>query len=75
MFNRLYGGGYKKGIDDALRLISFTALTIAEVAVILALGFDTFEEQMAQYRDSAQEANHNSYKRPQQRLEIYEQAF
>lgn len=76
IFSRLYGDTHIKALDHALRLLSFTAITIAEVALICAFGISDFEEVYQEYRSSCFTGNvPDSLRNVSRRFEVYRDAF
>jgi hypothetical protein len=76
IFSRLYGEGYIQMTDEALRLITFTGMTIAEVGLIQALGLDYIKSEYKSYQESCEagkvpDAAHFI----DRRMHVYEQAF
>lgn len=75
IFSRLYGEGYMKSIDEALRLITFTGMTIAEVGIIMARGLDELEFGYNWYRQSCDEGVSDALHLIERRMNVYQQAF
>ncbi|TQQ81905.1 hypothetical protein [Halonotius roseus] len=75
IFNRLYGKTHIKALDHALRLISYTALAIAEVALICAFGFNNFNKVYDEFRKSCREGESYSLRLISERFKIYSAAF
>ena len=75
VFARLYGEGYIQGIDEALRLVTFSGLAIAEVGSILALGWDWFSSVWSTFSASAAVGINDSLEVVQQRYRIYHNVF
>lgn len=76
IFSRLYGEGYIQMIDEALRLISFTGMTIAEVGLIHAVGLDEMEAEYKSYQESCEAGNVSDAAHfIDRRMAVYEQAF
>lgn len=76
IFSRLYGETHIKALDHALRLISYTGVAIAEVALISSFGMDDFEKVFREYEESCSEGNVlDSLRLVSERFEVYEQAF
>lgn len=76
IFSRLYGETHIKALDHALRLIAYTALAIAEVALICAFGFDEFEGVYSEYRESCEEGQATeSLYLVYERFSVYSSAF
>jgi len=75
IFSRLYGEGYIKSIDEALRLITFTGMTIAEVGIIMARGLDVVEFEYNWYRQSCEEGVSDALHLIERRMSVYQQAF
>jgi len=57
IFSRLYGTTHIKAIDDALRLVAYTGIAIAEVAFICSFGLHKFYYIYKQYRESCEAGN------------------
>lgn len=55
IFSRLYGKGYIKYIDTAIRLSSFAALASAEVALICTFGYNRFKKALKTYCEACAE--------------------
>ncbi|MCO8267205.1 hypothetical protein NKF06_11550 [Haloferax sp. AB510] len=76
IFSRLYGQGYKQAIDDALRLLTYTGLATAEVAVITAFGLDELKKMHEEYSHSCELGMMpESYNLSDHRVGIYERAY
>lgn len=75
IFSRLYGEGYIKSIDEALRLVTFTGMTIAEVGIIMARGLDDVEFEYDWYRQSCEAGVSDALSLIERRMDVYQQAF
>lgn len=75
IFSRLYGGGFQFAIDEGLRLLTFTGLTIAEVGLIYALGYETVEKEFLGYQRSAEAGIGESARLVDRRFQVYRRAF
>jgi hypothetical protein len=76
IFSRLYGETHIKALDHALRLIAFTGITVAEVALICAFGIDDFEEVYEEYRRSCLAGNvSESLQQVSRRFQVYREVF
>lgn len=75
IFSRLYGEGYRKYMDTALRLMSFTAMTISEVALIASFGFDKYRSELELYEEASKVGIQRSSKLPSERCEVYRRAL
>lgn len=75
IFSRFYGEKYIKSIDEALRLITFTGMTIAEVGVIMARGLDVVKFEYDWYRESCDAGISDALHLIKRRMNIYQQAF
>ncbi|WP_224268505.1 hypothetical protein [Haloprofundus salinisoli] len=75
VFSRLYGEGYIQAIDEALRLLAFTGLAIAETGIILAHGWRRFLVIWQVFWANAYAGIANSYEIARRRLQVYREAF
>lgn len=76
IFSRLYGDTHIKALDHALRLLSFTGITIAEVALICAFGIGDFEDIYREYRESCYTGDiPDSLWNVSRRFDVYKEAF
>jgi hypothetical protein len=76
IFSRLFGDTHIKALDHALRLLSFTGIAVAEVALICAFGISDFEEVYNEYRNSCYAGNiPDSLRNVSRRVDVYRQAF
>lgn len=76
IFSRLYGETHIKALDHALRLIAYTALTVAEVALICSFGFNEFENIYSEYKQSCEEGQaSDSLYLVYERYEVYRKVF
>lgn len=75
IFNRLYGETHIMALDHALRLISYTSLAIAEVALICGFGFNKFNDVYDEFRKSSREGKSHSTNLVYERFSIYRGTF
>lgn len=75
VFGRLYGTGYVQAIDEALRLVTFAGLAIAEVGVVAALGWDRFSEVWEVFATNASAGLADSSAVAARRVDVYRRAF
>lgn len=75
IFSRLYGEGYRKFIDECLRLITFVGMAIAEVGLIFSLGFRRFSIGYLRYSRSCREGVEDGVNLIKRRMNVYGQAF
>lgn len=75
VFSRLYGEGYKQAIDEALRLLTYTALAIAEVGIIMAYGWKRFNGMWNVYWANSHAGVADSYSVAKRRVTVYHEAF
>ncbi len=75
VFSRLYGEGLMKFIDEALRLVTFVGLAIAEVGVIKAYSWDRFRGIWHVFAANSSEGIADSTAVAKRRVEVYQQAF
>lgn len=76
IFSRLYGETHIKALDHALRLIAYTALTVAEVALIHNFGFSEFEDIYLEYKESCKEGqSSDSLYLVYERYKVYRKVF
>lgn len=75
IFSRLYGPGYIKFIDRAIQLLTYSAISTAEVATICAFGFDRFERELRYYREACEEGISDGSLHVDERFEIYKRAL
>lgn len=75
VFSLLYGEGYKKAIDDALRLLAFVGLAIAEVGIIMSQGYEYFEDMLDAFRAGASDGVSDSDKIVNKRAEAYKRTY
>jgi hypothetical protein len=76
VFSRLYGDGYKQAIDDAVRLLCFTILSVAEATTIVSFGYQEFSYMQKEYRRSCQRGMMpKSHSLVDRRDEVYEQVW
>lgn len=75
IFSRLYGEGYVKYIDAALRLVSFSSMTLAEVLLIAAFGIDAFIQEASAYFESCERGIANSTTMVDYRFNAYLKIF
>jgi hypothetical protein len=75
ILNRLYGETHQQAIDNALRLLSFTSLVIAEVGLIHAFGYETFREEYRAYEESCRAGVEDAANLVRSRFVVYSQAF
>lgn len=75
VFSRLYGEGYIQAIDEALRLLCYTALSIAEIGIIHAIGWNRFLSIWQSFWNNARAGFADSYDIANHRIHIYYNAF
>lgn len=76
IFSRLYGETHIKALDHALRIISFTGITVAEVALICSFGIGRFKDVYGEYKDSCLAGDvPNGFEQVSRRLQVYDEAF
>lgn len=75
IFSRLYGPGYIKFIDRAIQLLTYSAISTAEVAAICAFGFERFERELRYYREACEEGISDGALHVDERFEIYQRAL
>lgn len=75
IFSRLYGEGLRKFIDEALRLITFVGMTIAEVGLIFSIGISEFNRIYTDYKRSCEEGVEDGSALIDRRMDVYSQAF
>lgn len=75
VFSRLYGDGYKQSIDEALRLVTFTGLAIAEVGIIMAHGWERFNAMWQVFWANAHAGVDDSYDVAKHRVMVYNRVF
>lgn len=75
IFCRLYGEGYKQAIDDALRLLAFTGVTIAEVGLIFVLGWRQFLSIYQTYMSSCVAGVSDANDLVLRRVRVYREVF
>jgi hypothetical protein len=75
IFSRLYGPGFIKFIDRAIQLLTYSAVSTAEVAAICAFGFDRFERELQYYREACEEGISDGSLHVDKRFDIYQRAL
>lgn len=76
IFSRLYGETHVKALDHALRLLAFTGITVAEVALICGFGIGEFEDVYEEYQTSCFAGNvAESLRLVSRRFQVYKEAF
>jgi len=75
IFSRLYGPGYIKFIDRAIRLLAYSAISTAEVALICAFGIDKFGRELRYYQESCEKGVSEGAAHVAGRYEIYQRAL
>jgi hypothetical protein len=75
IFSRLYGPGYVQFIDRGIRLLAYSAISTAEVALICAFGIDRFERELRHYQKACEEGVSEGASHIIDRYEVYQQAL
>lgn len=75
IFSRLYGPGYVKFLDRGMRLLAYSAITTAEVALICAFGIDRFERELRYYGESCEEGVSEGAAHAVDRYEVYQRTL
>lgn len=75
IFSRLYGPGYIKFIDRAIQLLTYSAVSTAEVSIICAFGLDRFERELRYYREACEEGISDSSVHVDERFEVYQRVL